>query len=417
MRALTEYRNTDNASQFRRLLMRLGAAFAFVIYVLVAMLQPVQAQSSFSLSPEFSINYETGQIDINNGLIDVFNAELTYEDEVLFIADEIRAEFDDKSEPDNPLMKNLAISGLSTQEDDLDIFIAELTIINMPLNFDNGLSAQPDAEEIIAYFKQHTDIHYRLADIVIEAKHEGTLTTVDNIAIDIESTNRQATDAAGSIISYAVSNVTVSPASSGEDARNFRDGLAEIGLDSIRFHLEGVVESLYKDRRLAMRIYQDFDLPQLFDLSWNLDLSFGHSIFDLNSYLAANTSLFDVDDVDDFDDFEDVNGELGGLLLANAGEMLLHRVTVNLEDKGFLAKAPEPNLLVANMEDRFSELPEPVSDLLKQPIKDFLYNGGRLAADANPPAPANLLQLGTIMLSPEVGIKMLGLTVHHHSKS
>jgi len=414
MRALTEYRNTDNASQFRRLLMRLGAAFAFVIYVLVAMLQPVQAQSSFSLSPEFSINYETGQIDINNGLIDVFNAELTYEDEVLFIADEIRAEFDDKSDPDNPLMKNLAISGLSTQEDDLDIFIAELTIINMPLNFDNGLSVQPDAEEIIAYFKQHTDIHYRLADIVIEAKHEGTLTTVDNIAIDIEATNRQATDAAGSIISYAVSNVTVSPASSGEDARNFRDGLAEIGLDSIRFDLEGVVESLYKDRRLAMRIYQDFDLPQLFDLSWNLDLSFGHSIFDLNSYLAANTSLFDVDD---FDDFEDVNGELGGLLLANAGEMLLHRVTVNLEDKGFLAKAPEPNLLVANMEDGFSELPEPVSDLLKQPIKDFLYNGGRLAADANPPAPANLLQLGTIMLSPEVGIKMLGLTVHHHSKS
>ena len=60
---------------------------------------------------------------------------------------------------------------------------------------------------------------------------------------------------------------------------------------------------------------------------------------------------------------------------------------------------------------------KPIANLLRQPVTEFIHNGGLLAVDANPPEPANLLQLSTIMLAPEVAIQILGLSVYHQLKS
>ena len=140
-------------------------------------------------------------------------------------------------------------------------------------------------------------------------------------------------------------------------------------------------------------------------------MSFGHKLFELNAYLASNTDIYD------FDNFDLSDDEVKGLLLANAGEILLHRFTVNLEDKGILAKAKNPEIVAPSVESGLDGMPEPIANLLRQPVTEFIYNGGLLAVDANPPEPANLLQLSTIMLAPEVAIQILGLSVYHQLKS
>lgn len=411
MRVLAKIRQIENAPRsYHRTPSFLKAVFASILIFLMGVLQPVQAQNSISLSPEFTLNYESGKLDLNGGIIDVVNAELISGGEVLFTADTLMAEVDE-SNPENPILKMLDISGLSVEEDAIAISIAEISAINMPLNYNYQLSEQPEPEEILAYFKHQSDIKYRVAEIVIVSKEEGISITIDEIVIDVETNNRQAVDAAGSKTSYAVSNIVMSPYGNSNDASEYQDGLAQVGIDSLALNLNGVIESLYKDRRLAIRLYQAFDLPQLFDISWNLDMSFGHKLFELNAYLASNTDIYD------FDNFDLSDDEVKGLLLANAGEILLHRFTVNLEDKGILAKAKNPEIVAPSVESGLDGMPEPIANLLRQPVTEFIHNGGLLAVDANPPEPANLLQLSTIMLAPEVAIQILGLSVYHQLKS
>ena len=108
----------------------------------------------------------------------------------------------------------------------------------------------------------------------------------------------------------------------------------------------------------------------------NLDMSFGRKLFELSAYLSSSTDIYD------FDNFDLSDDEVKGLLLANAGEILLHRFTVNLEDKGFLAKAKNPEIVAPSV-DVFDDMPEPIANLLRQPVTEFIHNGGLLAVDAN----------------------------------
>ena len=54
--------------------------------------------------------------------------------------------------------------------------------------------------------------------------------TIDEIVIDVEATNRKAVDAAGSKTSYAISNIVMSPYGNSNDASEYHDGLAQVGI-------------------------------------------------------------------------------------------------------------------------------------------------------------------------------------------
>ena len=96
----------------------------------------------------------------------------------------------------------------------------------MPLNYNYQLSEQPEPEEILAYFKHQSDIKYRVAEIVIVSKEEGISITIDEIVIDVETTNRRAVDAAGSKTNQNV--LCLYGNSNG--ASEYQDGLAQVGI-------------------------------------------------------------------------------------------------------------------------------------------------------------------------------------------
>jgi len=413
MRALTEHKNTENTSQFWGCLPFLNATFVFVMCFLMAMLQPVQAQNSVNLSPEFTLNYANGQVDMNAGIIDVVNAELLYEGEVQFNAHTLIAKFDKMSEPENPTLKMLDISGLSVEHDDADISIGQITFINLPLTFDYPLSGQSEPDEIIAYLNRQHDSHYKLADLEINLKEADILVSIDEIDAFGERIKPLTDKMAGVKSSYEISNLSITRYDKDSDAQRLNEMLAQLGLNSIRQDIIGGNESRYQDRRVSMRSHQNFDLSQLVRFSWDLEISLGHSIFDLGAFFVNHINIHELSENDDLDDFDLPEEELRNLLLASMGEILVHGASVELEDKGVMAVMPEPDMLVQMMEDSFQNLPEPIADLLRQPVTDFIYHGGVLAVDANPQTPANLLQLGTIMIAPEVAIQSLGLAVRH----
>ena len=413
MRALTGYKNTENTSQFWRCLPFLKATFVFVMCFLMAMLQPVQAKNSVNLSPEFTLNYENGQVDMNAGIIDVVNAELLYEGEVQFNAHTLIAKFDNKSEPENPILKMLDISGLSVEHDDADISIGQITFINLPLTFDYPLSGQSEPDEIIAYLNRQHDSHFKLADLEINLKEADILVSIDEIDASGERIKPLTDNMAGVKSSYVISNLSITRYDKDSDAQRLNEMLAQLGLNSIRQDIIGGNESRYQDRRVSMRLHQNFDLSQLVRFSWDLEISLGHSIFDLGAFFVNHINIHELSENDDLDDFDLPEEELRNLLLASMGEILVHGASVELEDKGVMAVMPEPDMFVQMMEDSFQNLPEPIADLLRQPVTDFIYHGGILAVDANPQTPANLLQLGTIMIAPEVAIQSLGLAVRH----
>ena len=94
--SFTEYRQTENAPDLPPHFLK--AVFASILIFLMGVPQPVQAQNSINLSPEFTLNYESGKLDLNGGIIDVVNAELISGGEVLLTADTLMAEVDEDPE-------------------------------------------------------------------------------------------------------------------------------------------------------------------------------------------------------------------------------------------------------------------------------------------------------------------------------
>ncbi len=393
---------------------RICAYIPLIIMAIMLFSYPASAQKSFALTTDTRIDYKQGHIDSDAGYIQLYSAQLFFEDELIFTADEIRATVennpDDGILPDGGILivRDLTIKQLASTQDEVDVFISEVTGKNLVLRSNFPLTSASDPEDIISYLNQQDDSHFKMSKIDFQVEEEGFAFSVDEIVIQSNVINPQDSSAAASKGSINITNAAYTPFGNSNDANQLRFMLAQIGTQSLDFNINGTYQSAYQNRRIATTLRSEIELSKLFDLSVLAELSFGHSLFDLSAYLAsqmANDKPFDDDSFDD--------EELKRLAIPVVGDTLLHRLTLTLDDKGVLALDQSQEALSHFADKSEEDLPAPIDELFKQPMADFINEGGSLTLDMQPPTAANLLQLSTIALSPELAVPLLGLSVSH----